>query len=73
MTTTRTYSSELDSTAFWRGFLEHILTGAFFLWVSKTFLAAKDFRVELMEAHIMQVLERVNMLKEPTPLVYTTY
>lgn len=36
------------------------------MWVSKKFLAAKDFRVELVEAHIIQVLERVTILKEPT-------
>lgn len=50
-----TYSRTLDSTAFWNRLIEHILVVAFFAWLSAGFLARKEFRVDLTEAHLMEV------------------
>lgn len=49
------YSHSLDSKAFWNRFLEHIFAVLFFAWLSAGFLARKEFRVDLTEAHLMEV------------------
>lgn len=47
----------LDSTAFWNRLIEHIFAVAFFAWLSAGFLSRKKFRVDLTEAHLMEVFE----------------
>ena len=49
------YSRTLDSTAFWNRLIEHIFVVAFFAWLSAGFLARKEFRVDLTEAHLIEV------------------
>lgn len=49
------YSHKLDSTEFWKRLIEHIFVLAFFAWLSAGFLARKEFRVDLTEAHLMEV------------------
>lgn len=53
------YSRTLDSTAFWNRLIEHIFVVAIFSWLSAGFLARKDFRVDLTEAHLMEVVEKL--------------
>ena len=54
-----TYSLKLDSTAFWNRLIEHVFVVAFFAWLSAGFLTKKEFRVDLTEAHLMEVPENV--------------
>lgn len=54
-----TYSRTLDSTAFWNRLIEHIFVLAFFAWLSAGFLARKEFRVDLTEAHLAEVSENL--------------
>lgn len=56
----RTYSRELDSAFFWYRVVEHLFVCAFFGWISIQFLIRKKFRIDLVEADIMQV-PRVGM------------
>lgn len=57
-----TYSRTLDSTAFWNRLIEHMFVLAFFAWLSAGFLARKEFRVDLTEAHLMEVFENLSCL-----------
>lgn len=49
------YALELDSAAFWDRLVEHIFVGMLLAWISRGFLVRKQFRLDLLEAHLMQV------------------
>lgn len=55
-----TYTREFDPSAFWVRLLEHFIMGAFFAFVSHGFLTRKEFRGDLLDAHLMQVWDRYN-------------